>query len=200
MKHHTTQALFNYWTRKRGRRRAPVRSDIDPADIRRILADTFILTADFVNEIRVRLAGTRVCALFAREIKGETFDDLWSEASREQVHDLVTAVVDENAGVVAGVLGRTEQGAEIELELLLLPLAFDGERACVQLARWLPRRPDSAWHQTADGARFGHLQASWNCQRYTSGRPARSLACGTAFASTAGASIAHRSARRLTHH
>ena len=143
MKHHTTQALFNYWTRKRGRRgaRAPVRSDIDPADIRRILADTFILTADFVNEIRVRLAGTRVCALFAREIKGETFDDLWSEASREQVHDLVTAVVDENAGVVAGVLGRTEQGAEIELELLLLPLAFDGERACVQLARWLPRRP-----------------------------------------------------------
>jgi hypothetical protein len=89
----------------------------------------------------VRLAGTCVCALFAREIKGETFDDLWSEASREQVHDLFTAVVDENTGVVAGVLGRTEQGAEIELELLLLPLAFDGERACVQLARWLPRRP-----------------------------------------------------------
>ena len=80
MKHQSTQALFNYWTRKRGRRRAPARSDIDPADIRRILADTFILTADFVNDIRVRLAGTRVCALFAREIKGEAFEDLWSEA------------------------------------------------------------------------------------------------------------------------
>lgn len=43
---------------------------------------------DFVNEIRVRLAGTRICALFAREIKGEAFDDLWSEASREQVHEV----------------------------------------------------------------------------------------------------------------
>jgi hypothetical protein len=161
MKHHSTQALFNYWTRKRGRRRAPVRSDIDPADIRRILADTFILTADFVNETRVRLAGTRVCALFAREIKGETFDDLWSEASREQVHDLVTAVVDENAGFVAGVLGRTEQGAEIELELLLLPLAFDGRtrvRAIGALAPaatpvWLGIRPLTA----LDLGTFRHL-------------------------------------------
>ncbi|MGA7152784.1 MAG: PilZ domain-containing protein, partial [Pseudolabrys sp.] len=37
----------------------------------------------------------------------------------------LTAVIDENAGAVAGVLARTEQGAEIELELRLLPLAFD---------------------------------------------------------------------------
>lgn len=121
MKHQSTRALYDYWTTKRGRRRAPARSDIDPADIRRILADTFILTADFVNDIRVRLAGTRVCALFAREIKGEAFEDLWSEPGREQMHGLLTAVIDENAGAVAGVLARTEQGAEIELELRLLP-------------------------------------------------------------------------------
>lgn len=92
MKHQSTRALYDYWTTKRGRRRAPARSDIDPADIRRILADTFILTADFVNDIRVRLAGTRVCALFAREIKGEAFEDLWSEPGREQMHGLLTAV------------------------------------------------------------------------------------------------------------
>jgi hypothetical protein len=66
MKHNSTRALFDYWTRKRGSRRAPARSDIDPADIRGILADTFILTADFVNDIRIRPAGTRICALFAR--------------------------------------------------------------------------------------------------------------------------------------
>src|SRR5215470_6612013 len=126
MKHLTTQAFFNYWTSKRGRRRAPTRSDIDPADILHILSETFILTADFVNGIRVRLAGTRICALFTREIKGEAFEELWSEASREQVRELVAAVVDEKAGVVAGVHGLTEQGAEIDLELLLLPLASDG--------------------------------------------------------------------------
>ena len=126
MKHHSTQALFKYWTRKRGRRRAPVRSDIDPADIRHILADTFILTADFVNEIRVRLAGTRVCALFAREIKGETFDDLWSEASREQVHDLVTAVVDEKPVSLQAFLVAPNRAPKSSWSSFLLPLAFDG--------------------------------------------------------------------------
>jgi len=71
MKHLTTQALFDYWTRKRGRRHVSARSDIDPADIRRILAETFNLTADFVNEIRVRLADTRICALFAPRSKAK---------------------------------------------------------------------------------------------------------------------------------
>jgi hypothetical protein len=141
MKHHTTQALFNYWTRKRGRRRAPVRSDIDPADIRRILADTFILTADFVNEIRVRLAGTRVCALFAREIKGETFDDLWSEASREQVHDLVTAVVAKMPVSLPASLAAPNRAPKSSWSSFCCPSPSTVERACVQLARWLPRRP-----------------------------------------------------------
>ena len=126
MKHSSTRALFEYWNRQRGRRPAPARSEIDPADIRHILGDTFILAADFVDEVRFRLAGTRVCALFAREIKGEAFNALWSEPDSKQIDDLLTAVTNENSGAVAGVIGRTEDGAEVELELLLLPLAHAG--------------------------------------------------------------------------
>jgi hypothetical protein len=149
MKHASTRALFAYWNRRRGRRRAPARSDIDPADIRRILGDAFMLAADFVDELRFRLAGTRVCALFAREIKGETFIDLWGHTSREHIVGPLTSVTNENEGIVAGALGRTEDGAEIELELLLLPLAFDSRtriRALGVLAPltppyWLGERP-----------------------------------------------------------
>lgn len=126
MKHSSTRALFEYWNRQRGKRPAPARSEIDPADIRHILGDTFILAADFVDEVRFRLAGTRVCALFAREIKGEAFNALWSEPDSKQIDDLLTAVTNENSGAVAGVIGRTEDGAEVELELLLLPLAHAG--------------------------------------------------------------------------
>ncbi|HKA77834.1 MAG TPA: PAS domain-containing protein [Pseudolabrys sp.] len=128
MKHASTRTLFDYWNWRRGRRRAPVRSEIDPADIRHILGDTFMLTADFVDDIRFRLAGTRVCALFAREIKGNAFKDLWSESSHEQIAHLLTAVIDEGVGAVAGVIGRTEDGAEVELEMLLLPLAHSPSR------------------------------------------------------------------------
>jgi len=125
MKHASTRSLFEYWNRGRGRRRAPARSDIDPADIRHILGDTFLLSADFTEETRFRLAGTRICALFAREIKGEAFDSLWSESSRLNSKELLASVLDENAGLVAGVLGHSHEGDRVELELLLLPLAFD---------------------------------------------------------------------------
>ena len=149
MKHASTQALFDYWNKRRGRRRAPTRSDINPADIRRVLGDIFTLTSDFADDIRFRLAGTRVCALFGREIKGETFGGLWNGTGRPQIDDLVTAVFNENIGTVVGAVGRTSEAAEVDLELLLLPLASDGRsrvRAIGALGAfaqpyWLGERP-----------------------------------------------------------
>jgi hypothetical protein len=126
MKHASTRAVFDYWDKQRANRPAPERGDIDPTEIRHALGDTFMLAADFVDQLRFRLAGTRVCALFAREIKGEAFDALWSEASRKAVDDLLNIVTGETAGVVAGVTGRTEDGSETSLEMLLLPLAHTG--------------------------------------------------------------------------
>jgi hypothetical protein len=141
MKHASTRAVFDYWNGKRGPRPAPERADIDPADIRHALSDTFMLAADFVDQLRFRLAGTRVCALFGREIKGEAFADLWSESSRAAIDELLAIVIDETAGVVAGLTGRTEDGAETDLELLLLPLAHSGParvRALGVLAPTIP--------------------------------------------------------------
>ncbi len=89
MKHESTRALFDYWNEKRGTRPAPERADIDPAAIRHALGDTFMLAADFVDQLRFRLAGTRVCALFCREIKGEEFISLWDEKSRKLIDDLL---------------------------------------------------------------------------------------------------------------
>ena len=141
MKHASTRAIFDYWNRQRGRRAAPERSDIDPADIRHVLGDTFMLAADFVDDIRFRLAGTRVCALFTREIKGEAFNAQWSASSSEQIEDLLAAVINEKTGAVAGIIGRTEDGDEVELELLLLPLAHAGQSRVRALGVLAPLSP-----------------------------------------------------------
>jgi hypothetical protein len=126
MKHDSTRTVFTYWDEKRGTRRAPERGDIDPAAIRHALADTFMLAADFVDELRFRLAGTRVCALFCREVKGEAFTTLWNETSRKEIEHLLTIVTSESVSAVAGLTARTEDGVETELEMLLLPLAHIG--------------------------------------------------------------------------
>jgi len=126
MKHQSTRTVFEYWNKKRGTRPAPARAEIDPTEIRHALSDTFMLAADFTDQLRFRLAGTRVCALFDREIKGEAFAELWSGASRKSVDELLAIVAQEAVGVVAGLTAQTEDGAKADLELLLLPLAHTG--------------------------------------------------------------------------
>lgn len=127
MKHASSQIVLTHWSERRRNRSAPERDDIDPAHIRHALADTFMLAADFVGELRFRLAGTRVCALFGREVKGESFRSLWSEESRRQIDPLLRIVADESVGAVAGLVGTTADGVEVDVEMLLLPLAHSGQ-------------------------------------------------------------------------
>lgn len=123
MKHAASQELYAYWQQRRGERPAPERAEIEPGPIRQVLGDVFILALDRRAGHPFRLAGTRVCALFGRELKGERFVELWTSASQPVVSDLLTALEDEQVGTVAGVTGQTANGDCIELELLLLPLA-----------------------------------------------------------------------------
>lgn len=127
MKTAPARRLFAYWNERRGSRLAPERGDIEPGAIRGILGDSFIITFDAAGEHPFRLAGTRVCALFGRELKGEPFVQHWNEASRKLVADLVAIVADESVAVVAGVTAHTAEGSRTDLELLLLPLYHRGK-------------------------------------------------------------------------
>ena len=127
MKTAPTRKLFAYWNARRGTRLAPERGDIEPGAIRGILGDSFILSFDPAADHPFRLAGTRVCALFDHELKGEPFVQRWDEASRKLIADLVAIVTDEAVAVVAGVTARTAEGSRADLELLLLPLYHRGK-------------------------------------------------------------------------
>ncbi len=126
MKHAATRDVFNYWNECRGRRPAPDRGDIEPGAIRRALGDTFILAFDAAADHPFRLAGTRVCALFCRELKGQPFAGVWEETQQSPLRELVAIVAEESVGVVAGATGIASQGASLDLELLLLPLSHRG--------------------------------------------------------------------------
>lgn len=127
MKHPSSRRLFDYWNRRRGNRPAPERGEIEPVAIRSILGDTFILAYDEAGAHSFRLAGTKVCALFCRELKGASFVALWQREEQDRVRELIEIVSDESVGFIAGVPARTADGDGLELELLLLPLTYRGE-------------------------------------------------------------------------
>jgi hypothetical protein len=122
MKHAASRDLYAYWEERRGTRPAPERADIEPGAIRGVLSDAFILGLDNAGDYPIRLAGTRVCALFGREIKAESFLDLWTPTCRRVVADLMAILADEYVGTVAGVTAQSAAGETIDLELLFLPL------------------------------------------------------------------------------
>jgi hypothetical protein len=123
MKHPSSRELFQYWTTLRGWRRAPERDEIDPGALRKVLGDSFVLTFDDREGHPIRLAGTRLCGLFCRELKGTPFVRLWDEESRPLLRSLVAGVADEAAGIVVGASGLTAGEPPLPLEMVLLPLA-----------------------------------------------------------------------------
>ena len=128
----------------RGAARAPDRSEIEPGAIRQALSDTFILELDAADGHSFRLAGTRVCALFGRELKGESFIDLWDLGSRGPIADLLAISSDESVGTVAGVTAHSTTGEPLELELLLLPLGMRRPRLARTIGVLAPLKPP-AW-------------------------------------------------------
>ena len=148
MKHSSVRELFDYWDERRGRRAAPERGDIEPGDIRGVLADTFILAFDAAASHPFRIAGTRVCALFGRELKGDAFVGLWTAESRPFVRDLLSVVAYETIGVVAGAQAAGSDGAVLNFELLLLPLYHRGRTDARVLGALVPTKTP-AWLGTS---------------------------------------------------
>jgi len=120
MKHPVSREFFTYWESKRGDGRAPERSDIDPSALRERLGDIFVLAYDDAGTYPFRVAGTRVCALFGRDVKDQGFPALFARQYRRDISDIIAAVAEDVLPAVAGITA-TAAGRTTHLELLLLP-------------------------------------------------------------------------------
>ena len=152
MKQAATRELYGYWARLRGSRSAPERADIDPAAIRSILSDTFILEADWQAAepgFPIRLSGTRLNALFLDELKTRPFLSMWAGDAQASVRRLLAAVLDHVEPVVAGVRTGPSGHRPIDLEMILLPLRHHGRTharvlgsiAPIEIPSWLGLLP-----------------------------------------------------------
>jgi hypothetical protein len=121
MKHPSSRGFFAYWDAKRGDARAPDRSEIEPSAVRELLGDIFVLSYDNESGFPFRVAGTRVCALLGRDLKDQSFTELFAPSGRREIEDIVTVVAEEMLAAIAGISATSQDGSVAHLELLLLP-------------------------------------------------------------------------------
>lgn len=120
MRQSTTKDLYAYWDRIRNGRIAPCRFEIDPAEIAVLLPETFIIAYEERPSIRFRLAGTKICEHFGRELRGTDFMDLWTD--RDAAASLIGGIL-KHGGVGHGRFrATTATGRQADFELVLLPL------------------------------------------------------------------------------
>lgn len=96
LKRKINQEACAYWNSIRGSRRIPMRSDFDPAGIRRLLPSVILLDVlrpEF--DFRYRLIGTRWVMHFGRDYTGLLMSKIKHQRQPSRVWDAVSKVVQE---------------------------------------------------------------------------------------------------------
>lgn len=122
MKHRTSQLLFQYWNDVRGQRLAPERFDIEPARIAAILPETCILERDEAGSCQFRLAGTRICDNWGRELRGAGLHDLMLPSDRPVLEEMLASITTQGAVGLLELSAATRDGRAVLFEVLILPL------------------------------------------------------------------------------
>ncbi len=126
MKQRTLLTLYGYWNQVRAGRMAPRRLEIEPSRIAGILAETFMLERVDQSTYPYRLAGTRLCELLGKELRGTNFLGSWNQDDRPTLERLLASVCDQGAVVILTADSGTDARHRVETETILLPLLHAG--------------------------------------------------------------------------
>jgi hypothetical protein len=126
--------LYYYWRARKGDRRFPTRSDIDPLDFGYVLGNVILF--DVVRDplrFRVRVHGTEMVRRAGYDLTGKYLDDLPITDYRRYVRERCEGLVRDGDPLVVH-HSRTLDGRTRQYEALWLPLSDDGQSVTMLLA------------------------------------------------------------------
>lgn len=155
----TCRDIYAYWDTLRGESASPMRHQIEPAAIRMALPDLFMLESGPENDLSFRLVGTRMCALFGRELRGYFFHDLWAGGPASSPVEIARGVILHESPVLMNLLGFFRDDETSRFEMLLLPIRST-EGRCDRLMGTLVPEPGEANYLSAQTLRFLYMERS----------------------------------------
>jgi hypothetical protein len=117
-------SLKTYWERLRAGRIAPYRAEIDPRQFESALENMFIIERLGPDNMRIRLAGMKICEMMGMEVRGMQPGFLLDEADRARFDRLLNVVMTEPAVVELRLAAQNRAGT-YRATMLLMPLRSD---------------------------------------------------------------------------
>lgn len=120
--HPGSRALFRYWEAVRGEMSAPPRDWLDLQKIRMLVPHLFMIERRPGQIYAWRLAGTRVCQLWGKELTGRPAFAEGDRFERESISRLLDGVVDAHQPFVLRFRLHSDAGPSVAAELVGTPL------------------------------------------------------------------------------
>ncbi len=117
-------SLKTYWDRLRAGRVAPYRAEIDPRQFESALENMFIIEKLAPDNMRIRLAGMKICEMMGMEVRGMQPGFLIDEPDRDRFDRLLNVVMGEPA-VVELKLTAPNRAGLYRATMLMMPLRSD---------------------------------------------------------------------------
>ncbi|WP_157966355.1 PAS domain-containing protein [Oceanibium sediminis] len=138
--------LRDYWESLRNGRVAPYRAELDPRRFEDVLEHMFILEQLNPDQIRVRLAGMRLCEMMGMEVRGMPPEAFVTSDHRRLFTQHLASVLTTPSVVELDLRTTDTFGKTMKAQMVLLPLRSDfGEitriMGCIVSARGAMRTP-----------------------------------------------------------
>jgi hypothetical protein len=125
--HPGSRKMFRHWEMTRAEAACPTREAFELAPIKDVMADMVIIDRDHLRSgFRYRLAGTRVCELYGRNITGQDVLIGWDNFEKDVIGRHLLTVVNQKQPAVIRMRLTTNRTQLIAAELLALPVAMPG--------------------------------------------------------------------------
>lgn len=119
---HAAKAILSYWRSVAPETGAPERSAIDPRALKAHLPDLFILERMDRAVFAFRLAGTRLCARYGRELRDHDFVRLWQTRQHGQILGALNQTLQNAEPVLIKGAAATLDGKSVPFDIVLMPL------------------------------------------------------------------------------
>jgi hypothetical protein len=125
--HPGSRHLFSYWEQLRAERACPTREEFEFGPVRHEMPDMLVIDRDFLrNSFKFRLAGSRACALFNRNLTGSDVMAGWGRFESDLITRHLNTVLNQKQPAVMRMRLTTDLGQVVAAELIALPVQMRG--------------------------------------------------------------------------